>query len=87
MIFAMVDDRGHGREHVSMTLKFAEQGHGIAALSPPIARPAFDGGAVRQILTDWSLPPMPVLAVMTSRLVPARVRAFVDFLANRLSVI
>jgi DNA-binding transcriptional LysR family regulator len=70
-----------------MTLKFAEQGHGVAALSPPIARQSFDRGAVRHILADWSLPPMPVHAVMTSRLVPARVRAFIDFLASRLTVI
>jgi DNA-binding transcriptional LysR family regulator len=85
-----VDVNVHGRfstNNVSMTLKFAEQGHGVAALSPLIARPAFDSGAVRQILVDWSLPPMPVHAVMTSRLVPARVRAFVDFLVNRLTVI
>lgn len=80
----------HGRfstNNVSMTLKFAEQGHGIAALSPPNVRQSFDSGAVRQILVDWSLPSMPVHAVMTSRLVPARVRAFVDFLASRLTVV
>jgi DNA-binding transcriptional LysR family regulator len=80
----------HGRfstNNVSMTLKFAEQGHGIAALSPPNVRQSFDSGAMRQILVDWSLPSMPVHAVMTSRLVPARVRAFVDFLANRLTAI
>lgn len=85
-----VDVNVHGRfstNNVSMTLKFAEQGQGIAALSPPNVRQSFDSGAVRQILRDWSLPPMPVHAVMTSRLVPARVRAFVDFLANRLTVI
>ena len=79
----------HGRfstNNVSMTLKFAEQGHGIAALSPPIARAAYDAGAVRQVLREWSFPPMPVHAVMTSRLAPARVRAFVEFLASRLSV-
>jgi DNA-binding transcriptional LysR family regulator len=84
-----IDVDVHGRfstNNVSMTLKFAEQGHGIAALSPPIARPSLDSGAVRQILPDWSLPPMPVHAVMTSRLLPARVRVFVDFLASRLIV-
>ena len=73
----------HGRfstNNVSMTLKFAEQGHGIAALSPPNVRSSFDS-------SDWSLPLMPVHAVMTSRLVPARVRVFLDFLANRLTVI
>jgi DNA-binding transcriptional LysR family regulator len=85
-----IDVNVNGRfstNNVSMMLKFAEQGHGIAALSPPNARQSFDSGAVRQILVDWSLPPMPVHAVMSSRLVPARVRAFVDFLANRLAVI
>jgi DNA-binding transcriptional LysR family regulator len=84
-----IDVNVHGRfstNNVSMTLKFAEQGHGVAALSPPIARPSLDSGAVRQILPDWSLPPMPVHAVMTSRLLPARVRVFVDFLASRLIV-
>jgi DNA-binding transcriptional LysR family regulator len=85
-----VDVSVHGRlstNNVSMTLAFAEQGHGIAALSPPIARHACDRGSVRQVLPEWSFPPMPVHAVMTSRLVPVRVRAFVDFLANRLIVI
>jgi DNA-binding transcriptional LysR family regulator len=79
----------HGRfstNNVSMTLVFAEQGHGIAPLSPPIARAAYDRGAVRQVLTDWSFSPMPVHAVMTSRLLPARARVFVDFLASRLAV-
>jgi DNA-binding transcriptional LysR family regulator len=85
-----IDVGVHGRfstNNVSMTLTFAEQGHGIAALSPPNVRTAYDSGAVRQVLNDWSFPPAPVHAVMTSRLVPARVRAFVDFLANRLTVI
>lgn len=84
-----IDVDVHGRfstNNVSMTLKFVEQGHGIAALSPPIARQAYDSGAVRQVLLDWSFPPAPVHAVMTSRLVPARVRAFVEFLASRLTV-
>ncbi len=82
-----VDVQGRfSTNNVSMTLKFAEQGHGIAALSPPIARAAYDAGAVRQVLREWSFPPMPVHAVMTSRLVPARVRAFVEFLVSRLSV-
>jgi len=85
-----VDVNVHGRfstNNVSMTLRLAEQGHGIAALSPHIARPASDGGSVRQVLTDWGLPLMPVHAVMRSRLLPARVRVFVDFLANRMTVI
>ena len=85
-----VDVDVHGRfstNNVSMTLKFTEMGYGVAAISPAIARQAYDSGTVKQVLPDWSFPPMPVHAVMTSRLVPARVRTFVDFLANHLTVI
>lgn len=82
-----VDVQGRfSTNNVSMTLKFAEQGYGIAALSPPNVRTAYDSGAIRQVLTDWSFPPAPVHAVMTSRMLPARVRIFVDFLANRLTI-
>jgi len=84
-----VDVEVHGRfstNNVSMTLKIAEQGYGIAVLSPVVARLAYDTGTVRRVLEDWSFPPMPVHAVMTSRLVPARVRVFVDFLASRLTM-
>jgi DNA-binding transcriptional LysR family regulator len=82
-----VEVRGRfSTNNVSMTLWLAEQGHGVAALSPAIARPAHEAGAVRRVLDGWSLPPMPVHAVMTSRLMPARVRLFVDFLASRLTI-
>jgi DNA-binding transcriptional LysR family regulator len=84
-----VDVEVRGRvstNNVSMTLRLAEQGYGIAALSPAIARPAHEAGAVRRVLDGWSLPPMPVHAVMTSRLMPARVRLFVDFLVSRLTI-
>jgi len=86
---AAVDVEVRGRfstNNVSMTLRLAEQGYGVAALSPAIARPAHEAGAVRRVLDGWSLPPMPVHAVMTSRLMPARVRLFVDFLASRLTI-
>jgi DNA-binding transcriptional LysR family regulator len=69
-----------------MTLKFAVQGHGIAVLEPSIARQAYDSGAIRLVLPEWSFPPAPVHAVMTSRLLSARARAFVDFLASRLTI-
>ena len=72
--------------NVTMTLKLAEYGYGIAALSPTIARAAFDMGAVRRVLDDWSFPPMPVHALTTTRLLPARVRTFVEFLASRLII-
>ncbi|HET6246762.1 MAG TPA: LysR substrate-binding domain-containing protein [Tepidisphaeraceae bacterium] len=84
-----IDVNVHGRfstNNVSMTLKFAEQGHGIAALQPSNVRESYDSGAIRQILIDWSFPAAPVHAVMTSRLMPARVRVFIDFLASHLTI-
>jgi hypothetical protein len=62
-----------------------EQGQSVTALSPAIARPAHEAGAVRRVLDGWSLP-MSVHAVMTSRLMPARVGLFIDFLAGRLTI-
>jgi len=72
--------------NVSMTLRLAEFGYGVAALSPAVARPAHEAGTVRRVLEDWAFPPMPVHAVMSSRLMPARVRVFIDFLAHRLTI-
>jgi hypothetical protein len=41
---------------------------------------------VRRVLDDWGLAPDAGACGIASRLVPARVRAFVDFLASRLVV-
>jgi len=64
----------------------AERGSGIAVLPQGLARDAVSAGRLVQVLQGWSLPPLPVHAVMASRLQPASVRAFVDFLAARLSL-
>lgn len=65
----------------------AERGLGIAALSHAMAREAVDAGRLMPVLQGWSLPALPVHAVMASRLQPAGVRAFVEFLAARLSFV
>jgi len=64
----------------------AERGLGIAVLSHALARDAVNAGRLVQVLQGWTLPPLPVHAVMSSRLQPASVRAFVDFLAARLAL-
>ncbi len=65
----------------------AERGLGIAVLSHALAREAVNAGRLVPVLQGWTLPPLPVHAVMSSRLQPASVRAFVDFLAARLSLV
>ena len=64
----------------------AERGMGIAVLSHALARDAVNAGRLVQVLPGWTLPPLPVHAVMSSRLQPASVRVFLDFLAARLSL-
>jgi DNA-binding transcriptional LysR family regulator len=81
-----IDVRVRGRfstNNVSMTLRLTEQGHGIAVLAPALAHAAYARGTIRRVLDDWSFPKMPVHIVMASSLVPARLRAFIDFLASR----
>ena len=65
----------------------AERGLGIAVLSHALAREAVSAGRLVPVLQGWALPALPVHAVMSSRLQPAGVRAFVEFLAARLALV
>ncbi|MBV6272283.1 LysR family transcriptional regulator [Alcaligenaceae bacterium CGII-47] len=40
-----------------------------------------------RILTDWEFGPIPLVALFSSRLMPAKTRVFIDFLSARLAVI
>jgi DNA-binding transcriptional LysR family regulator len=65
----------------------AEGGSGISVLSQALARDSMSAGRLVQVLPVWTLPPLPVHAVMSSRLQPASVRAFVRSLAARLLLV
>lgn len=82
-----IDIRVKGRfvtNNVSMMGSLAENGHGIAALSHELARDALARGSLKRVLPDWSLPRIPVYAVMPSRVLPAKTRLLVEFLASRM---
>lgn len=64
----------------------AERGMGIAALAPMLVRESVAQGSLVQVLPEWSVPSLPIQAVMASRLQPASVKALVDFLAARLGL-
>lgn len=38
-----------------------------------------------RVLPDWALTPIPLFALMPSRKVPAKTRAFLDFIQPRLN--
>jgi DNA-binding transcriptional LysR family regulator len=63
-------------------------GHGpVSALSYQVADAVADGRLVR-LLREWEAPALPVsLVIPSARLMPARVRAFLDFAAPRLAAL
>ena len=61
-----------------------ERGMGIDVLAPDLARDALASVRLVRVLPQWSMTALPVHAVTSSRLQPARVKAFVAFLADRL---
>lgn len=75
----MVNNQGLMRQ-------LAERGMGIAALSTRLLRAAPPEGQLEQVLPDWTMPRLPICAVMSSRLQPASVRVLLDFLTARLVV-
>jgi len=67
-----------------MIRRLAVLGAGIAILAEDSARPELAAGTLRRVLPDWEAGPFPVYAVTETRLLPAKTRIFVDFLAERL---
>lgn len=79
----------HGRfatNNVGMMKMLAERGSGIAALQPALVLDALDRGRLQPVLPGWELPRLPLYAVTTSHLLPARVTLLIDFLAARLTL-
>lgn len=55
---------------------------GLAIASEWMFTPELSGGAVKAVLTDWTLPAIPLWAIFpTGRRASAKARAFVDFIA------
>ncbi len=73
-----------GLNNMSLTQRLAERGLGVALLPVHLAHAATIGGTLEVVLPRMTLPGWPVYAVTTSRLQPAAVRAFVEFVAGRL---
>lgn len=61
----------------------AEQGLGLILVAPWAVREQLQKGRLRQVLSGWQQPPTPVTALFArSRLMSAKTRAFLDFLAR-----
>ena len=72
--------------NLSALLAGACAGHGIAALPHYVAREALADGSIRQVLAGFTLPTQELHAVFPSpKLVPSKVRTFIDFLQKSLA--
>ena len=70
--------------NLSALLAAARAGFGLAALPWYVAHDSVRDGAVRPLLTCWTLPAQEMHAVFSSpRLVPTKVSGFIDFLQQR----
>jgi DNA-binding transcriptional LysR family regulator len=70
--------------NVGLLRRLALQGIGVAALPLDLVADDVEAGRLRPVLSDWRPPAIPVYALTETRLVPARVRVFIDFLVERL---
>lgn len=83
--------RVHGRrsaDDAEIVHRWALAGHGIICKSALDVHAHIQSGALVHLLQDWEGIAMPVHAVLPSgRFLPARVRAFVDFLAEKMAAL
>ncbi len=72
--------------NLSAVLAAARAAHGLAALPWYVAREAIADGSIRQVLPGFTLPAQELHAVFPSpKLVPSKVRTFIDFLQANLA--
>lgn len=66
--------------NVSWLKRFAVTGMGIAVLAPEALRDELSSGQIIRILPEWTMPPVDVHVLTASKLLPSRVRLFLDYL-------
>jgi len=80
-----VDPRGRfSINSIAMVRRLAALGVGIAALVETGCQTELQAGTLRRVLPNWQAGPFPVYAVTDTRLLPAKTRIFIEFLAERL---
>lgn len=69
---------------IAMVRRLAALGVGIAALVETGTQTELQAGTLRRVLPNWYAGPFPVYAVTDTRLLPAKTKIFIEFLAERL---
>ena len=71
--------------NVGMLRRLALYDMGIALVADEIVRLDVERGRLVRVLDGWLSPAVPVHAVTETRLLPAKIRLFINFLAARLA--
>ncbi len=70
--------------NIGLVQKFIALGLGIGPLDVLLAQEHVMAGRMVCVLPEWRFNPVPVFALTTSKIMPAKTRAFLNFLTNRL---
>lgn len=65
-----------------MNTRLAVAGLGIAMLPDVLARQDVQAGRLKHVLPQWKMPEVPLYAMTSTRLLPAKVQVFLDFVAE-----
>jgi DNA-binding transcriptional LysR family regulator len=67
-----------------LLLRLAIEGMGIATIVDVSCEEEFKSGRLIRVLPDWHLPQLPFCAITSTRLLPAKTRALIDFLMEKI---
>lgn len=70
--------------NIGLLRRLAAQGVGIAALPQAMVADDVNAGRLTPVLPEWRPPTIPIYALTETRLVPVKVRVFIDFVVERL---
>ena len=70
--------------NIALVRRFATLAMGIAPLDQILAEEDVQAGTLVRVLPTWNFNPVPVFALMPARMLPAKARVFVEFLATRM---
>lgn len=70
--------------NIGLLRKMALQGTGVVLLTQDFASEDLEAGRLLRILPDWAPPDFSAYALTETRLLPAKVRVFIDFLIRNL---
>ena len=70
--------------NIGMLRQLAINGMGIAWMARELARPDVSAQRLEPVLADWAPEPVRIYALTATRLLPAKIRVFLDFLTKNL---